>query len=102
MRTTDRRWLLIPLCATATIVPVALTLLLTGASSAPPTKAPGQAASAARPAHRVALPINSEDAAAMKAVLSTALHLPFALIFHTPLWLRATLVAFEYRMHTPQ
>jgi intracellular sulfur oxidation DsrE/DsrF family protein len=74
MRTTRRRWLLLPLGAAAAIVPFALTLLLTGASSAPPAKTSGQTA-APRPAHRVALPINSEDAAAMKAVLSTALHL---------------------------
>jgi uncharacterized protein len=74
MRTNRRHWLLLPLCAAAIIVPFTLTLLLTGASSAPPAKTPGQAA-APRPAHRVALPINSEDAAAMKAVLSTALHL---------------------------
>jgi uncharacterized protein len=75
MQNPRRRWLLVPLGAAAAIVPFMLTLLLTGASSAPPAKAPGQATPAARPAHRLTLPINSEDAAAMKAVLSTALHL---------------------------
>jgi intracellular sulfur oxidation DsrE/DsrF family protein len=76
MRSIRRRWLLAPLLSAAAVVPFALTLLLTGASSAPPSKAPSQAApTMPRPAHRVALPINSEDAVAMKAVLTTALYL---------------------------
>jgi intracellular sulfur oxidation DsrE/DsrF family protein len=47
----------------------------TGTPTAKAVKQPIAAASKA--AHRVALPINSEDATVMKQVLSTALHLSF-------------------------
>jgi intracellular sulfur oxidation DsrE/DsrF family protein len=75
MQSTRRHWLLAPLVVAAVIVSFALTLLLTGASSAPSSKTPQATQPAPRPTHRVTLPINSEDAATMKALLSTALHL---------------------------
>jgi intracellular sulfur oxidation DsrE/DsrF family protein len=74
MQFVRRPWLYAALLAAALIAPFILTLLLTQANSAPPPTAPSQAP-ASRQSHRLTLPINSEDAAAMKAVLSTALHL---------------------------
>jgi len=70
-----RNWLFAPLLAAAVIAPFALTMLLTGANSASSPKAPQASQPSSRPVHRVTLPINSEDAATMKALLSTALHL---------------------------
>lgn len=64
------------LFAAALAIPFGLTLLLTQADSSPRAGVTGQGEAArARATHRVALPINSEDAAVMKALLSTALHL---------------------------
>lgn len=56
---------------------VAATLVAQAQTKPPATKAPAAASTPqpAKPAHRITLPINSEDAVVMKQLLSTALHL---------------------------
>jgi intracellular sulfur oxidation DsrE/DsrF family protein len=64
-------WRRVLLYGLSVAIPMVVTLALTGAESAGP-KAPKPAAA---PHHRLILPINTDDPATMKAVISTSLHL---------------------------
>ena len=66
-----RRWFRLSLYGLAVAIPMVVTLALTGAeSSGPTTPKPAPAKH-----HRLILPINTDDPATMKAVISTSLHL---------------------------
>ena len=67
-----RRWLRLSLYGLAVAIPMVVTLALTGAESAGQKT---QKPPAAPAHHRLILPINTEDATTMKAIISTSLHL---------------------------
>lgn len=78
MRFSRREWTIAAGLMLAFAVPLAVTLLLTGSQAAPakPEAKATEKATAKAAAHRLVLPINTDDPTTMRALISTSLNLP--------------------------